>query len=1059
MFLNRFSRYYLLIVIFLATIVFGPPAPAQTTEQIDPPLLSDIHTLRKQFDEHALLWINRHPEYPFYAQFKQFIEERKLGVLDAHTSSDWIQHCDAAQDLQGKSILRILDELRTPEPKISIVDFCTLLKGGEFSKELSLRLMVNLAQLQKPPPSPGLSPYLSAALDLASEVGVRRYLVETNLLAGLYLYKLGDDLQTLRFTAKAKELADSTTPESLLHVAYSVSGSAHMVLGHNNAARADFLRVLEFCLRTNLLAEYWTVQSRIAQLELQQGSFLEAESLYSKVYEAAQTTKAEKDLALLGLALCEFNSGRYGTALVKVKPLIIDETVSPRVRAQAFFTCGLVHYRTGHLEVAEQELNRALQSGPEKAGPILLQLASLYWDKGDFNSSADAYRRYFLLEQGQKSGVMSPATVERIYNLWRCGQFIEAMNHFEQELSGGPPSETGARLLWQTGASFAKLGKEQNAIRSFKAALNQAKLLQGPSKVPFIVDSLFELAQLHSTVDDFDSSEELLKLYESRGSLTPGGVQKLLLLIGEARWLEGKREEALGDFRSAYEIERTRLMRDLANGGEQLALLHSTFDGKTENKLVFALKSLKRFTEAAEVLDDSRGRLLAMQADLVEKANSSEGGKQIISRIRELSLEVGESDGAQSQTVAAKITELQTQLVSLVHPPALPRLGAKLSDSNSAVLRYVWLSDGLNCLVSSHGKTDVFVLAAPVERNQILEQTEQFRKLVSNRNSSLPACRQAGQQLYAKLVSPLALSNATDLQISQSDLEFLPFEALTDGAGKYLCEKYIVSYGAANLRASQGKRGIDPSKCLVVGGVDFTGVRVPFGRPNDGWTPLAGSQEEAKIVAAFLGTGVLTGKDATKQEVLARLRNAQIVHLATHGYFLPSSKKGQSPGHLLANLTGTTALDQLVETSIHGILARSGIVLALNKDGTGGLFTGLDLAEENLQECKLVVLSACESGLGVPGLENASIGLRRTLSKCGAQAIVSSLWKVSDGCSVAFMEQFYRKLMAGSTVSDALNDARRSLIDGEVEPNYRHPFYWASFSCYGDPSVRIVGGN
>jgi CHAT domain-containing protein len=97
----------------------------------------------------------------------------------------------------------------------------------------------------------------------------------------------------------------------------------------------------------------------------------------------------------------------------------------------------------------------------------------------------------------------------------------------------------------------------------------------------------------------------------------------------------------------------------------------------------------------------------------------------------------------------------------------------------------------------------------------------------------------------------------------------------------------------------------------------------------------------------------------------------------------------------------------------------------------------------------LVVLSACETGVGKVTNGDGVYGLRRALVIAGAQTLVMSLWQVDDQATKELMAGYYGRLAAGRPRSSALRDVQLSL---QKNPKYTHPYYWASFVPAGDNS-------
>lgn len=112
------------------------------------------------------------------------------------------------------------------------------------------------------------------------------------------------------------------------------------------------------------------------------------------------------------------------------------------------------------------------------------------------------------------------------------------------------------------------------------------------------------------------------------------------------------------------------------------------------------------------------------------------------------------------------------------------------------------------------------------------------------------------------------------------------------------------------------------------------------------------------------------------------------------------------------------------------------------------MLTALEASSLDLFGTKLVVLSACETGVGEAAGGDGVYGLRRAFVIAGAETQVMSLWKIDDAATHQLMKSYYERLQAGGGRGDALREAQLEFLASERS----HPYYWASFFVVGDDS-------
>jgi CHAT domain-containing protein len=290
-------------------------------------------------------------------------------------------------------------------------------------------------------------------------------------------------------------------------------------------------------------------------------------------------------------------------------------------------------------------------------------------------------------------------------------------------------------------------------------------------------------------------------------------------------------------------------------------------------------------------------------------------------------------------------------------------------------------------------------------------------------------------------------------------LSLVPFAALKDENDRFLIENYSISYLTSgrdllrNRSSVESREGpvivANPSFTLRSSAVEKNSTGQRSADMVSGFEPLDGTASEAQQLNAVLPKSeVFAGPNAT-ESVLKSLTGPSVLHVATHGFFLsPRLTAGSMTPPQSARVSAFDAGVQIEENP----LLRSGLALAganqLN-DGRGndGILTALEAAGLDLHGTKLVVLSACETGIGEVQNGEGVYGLRRALVLAGSESELMSLWKVDDEATRDLMVEFYKGLMNGESRSTALREVQLKLLKMD---RYEHPFFWAAFILSGD---------
>jgi CHAT domain-containing protein/tetratricopeptide (TPR) repeat protein len=283
--------------------------------------------------------------------------------------------------------------------------------------------------------------------------------------------------------------------------------------------------------------------------------------------------------------------------------------------------------------------------------------------------------------------------------------------------------------------------------------------------------------------------------------------------------------------------------------------------------------------------------------------------------------------------------------------------------------------------------------------------------------------------LLPKELSPYLEGSRELVIVPQGSLALVPFAALPiDSTGALLGDRFAIRYtpSLASLAEAErrSRRNLTRShrrQALVVGNPDMPTVTTAAGT-NVTLDPLPGSATEGHWVASYLGSPFLTGAAATQVGVEARLPNAPLVHLATHGFAYSSES----------------------------MVRQSWVALAPGGGRNGLLTVGEVLDNPSLSlSAELVVLSACQTGLGDLKKAEGTVGLQRAFLARGARSVLVSLWNVSDSATTVMMRAFYTHWLGDRDHPTKAEALRRAEGDVRAQRGFEAPIYWAGFQLVG----------
>lgn len=299
--------------------------------------------------------------------------------------------------------------------------------------------------------------------------------------------------------------------------------------------------------------------------------------------------------------------------------------------------------------------------------------------------------------------------------------------------------------------------------------------------------------------------------------------------------------------------------------------------------------------------------------------------------------------------------------------------------------------------------------------------------------TSLEAVARQGKELHSLLIAPIEKyldHNLVVCVVPDKSLNYVPFEALMSASsGRYLIEDYKLQRSPSatvfvELSEQAKKReSTAPENLLSVGNPAFD--QIAFSSLAD----LPGAKREAEQIAAFYHPAMrLIGPDATSTRVTSALPNADVVHFATHAV-----ADERSP--LLSKL----------------LLAHAPSTIHAN--ATDGVLQAADIYEMKLARTRLVVLSACQTGIEHAYRGEGAIGLARPFLAAGVPLVVLSLWPVDSEATADLMISFHKfRTEQKLPTVEALRNAQLAYLHN-LQKDPHGTFGWAAFTTIGGYAV------
>jgi CHAT domain-containing protein/Tfp pilus assembly protein PilF len=640
---------------------------------------------------------------------------------------------------------------------------------------------------------------------------------------------------------------------------------------------------------------------------------------------------------------------------------------------------------------------------------------------------------------GDTSGVIK-TTNQLAAEYFRLGNYQKSLDLQQQSLTAANRAFADAMQLWRNYFAITKplqaLGLHAAAIEYAKEALRRAQAMNQPTEIS---RSYCVLGLMYAGDRNYDEAIRDANNALDAARNIPGasarqeGLAYSMLQSGVIYREAGDPRTAISNYDQAIEsyraLDNFAAFVYVAHKGKLMACLQVAGCPFVEEEIRTSLDLFERHRANIHEVSN-RLPFFDVEQDIYDIASEYEVSQGNYQRAFEY------SERARGGT----LREMANGNASLIEGSAGPDL--KLSNTSSTmtlvelraalpasaqVLQYSVLQDKVVIWLISRSQ---FIHAeqaiALSDLNALLRR---YLELISSPSSKLEDILRDGAALYDILIRPVAKALSRDKLlciVPDKTLNYLPFASLVPVYGKYLLDEFNIirapssaMFVRSSANSSQ-KAAVENETLLSVGNPRFDRAKVSL--PD-----LPSAEREAQEIKQFYmqspRTTALFGAEATKPLVAAKMRQADVVHLALH-----SIVDEQSP-------------------------IRSRLILAQDHNGDGsddrGVLQAYEIYGTGMPITRLVVLSACDTNVGRYYGGEGTMGLSNFFIAAGVPLVVATLWSVDSEATAELMIEFHRlrKTEKIGTV-EALRRAQQHMAHESSSP-YAQPYYWAGFTVSG----------
>jgi len=608
---------------------------------------------------------------------------------------------------------------------------------------------------------------------------------------------------------------------------------------------------------------------------------------------------------------------------------------------------------------------------------------------------------------------------------------------------------------WDAAGQLHEQAGNRDAIACYERALEAAGDLAEVH--PSSLGTRIKLALLHCRAGEFDEAYRHHEIVRQilADAIGPHDSAHILAALAPVAGLCGQPGLALSDLIQSLQCHRVVLpvfLRSSSTHRKRTYLERARLLLDTALRLLFSMNlPIERL--AIECVLLFKGRVLDVVRDewAALRREGGEGVGHLLEEARRLNEKLlqqcfGDSSQPESfsrligmrEGLQRAISERVTRVVQWDAEISFDDVRSRLASCEEVAVEFVFCKSPhwsesdqpyyAACVFTANAGPNWLPLGASVEIDAAVKS---YRSAIDR--SDAPQEARLAHELFNRLIAPLHLADARTLFVApDADLNLLPFGALLDAEGRRLVERYTIAYLSCirDLTAVDASKADSPAVLFGSPSYDMCVPQKSAEAAANRLEDLPSALDEVMNVAALFPTGgcqTVLRSAATKSAFLGTVRPA-LLHVATHGRFAEQkfdrslAYAGEEPmfSSWLA-FAGANRTDEPLPDRV----------------------TAMEIANMDLQGCRLAVLSACDSGAGAVGAGDGVYSMRRALALAGARTQLVTLWSVNDPYTSDLIFEFYQLLKAGHEVTDALSLVQRR------RARSAEPRLWAPFVASG----------